>query len=75
MVVWLTPAGTEDEGGVKQPAYLNFDTALLSPPHGNHMHVRALHKHMHSPLLRAQLKRQADGGEWVASHVSASSCL
>ena len=55
MVVWLTPAGTEDEGGVKQPAYLNFDTALLSPPHGNHMHVRALHKHMHSPLLRAHL--------------------
>ncbi|BDA47657.1 hypothetical protein COCOBI_10-5080 [Coccomyxa sp. Obi] len=38
MVVWLTPAGTEDEGGVKQPAYLNFDTALLSPPHGNQMH-------------------------------------
>ena len=39
MIVWLTPAGTEDEGGVKQPAYLNFDTALLGPPHGNEMQV------------------------------------
>ncbi len=41
LIVWLTPAGTEDEGGVKQPAYLNFDTALLGPPHGNQMQVRA----------------------------------
>ena len=31
-VVFLTPAGTRDEGGVIQPAYLNFDAALLGPP-------------------------------------------
>jgi hypothetical protein len=40
-VIWLTPAGTEDEGGVPQPAYLNFDTTLLGPPHGNEMQARA----------------------------------
>lgn len=35
VVVYLTPAGTRDEGGVIQPAYLNFDAALLGPPaHG-----------------------------------------
>jgi hypothetical protein len=39
--VWLTPAGTQDEGGVLQPAYLNFDIALMSPPAGNEMQVRA----------------------------------
>ncbi|BDA46628.1 hypothetical protein COCOBI_09-0800 [Coccomyxa sp. Obi] len=32
MTVFLTPAGTRDEGGIIQPAYLNFDTALLGPP-------------------------------------------
>lgn len=39
VIVWLTPAGTTDEGGVEQPAYLNFDTGLLGPPHGNKMQV------------------------------------
>ncbi|BDA48425.1 hypothetical protein COCOBI_12-1040 [Coccomyxa sp. Obi] len=35
VVVFLTPAGTLDEGGFIQPAYLNFDAALLGPPaHG-----------------------------------------
>ncbi|BDA51510.1 hypothetical protein COCOBI_19-0650 [Coccomyxa sp. Obi] len=32
MIISLTPAGTRDEGGVLQPAYLNFDVALLGPP-------------------------------------------
>ncbi len=32
VIVYLTPAGTRDEGGVPQPAYLNFDAALLGPP-------------------------------------------
>jgi hypothetical protein len=32
IVVFLTPAGTRDEGGVIQPAYLNFDAALLAAP-------------------------------------------
>ena len=30
LLVWVTPAGTVDDGGVEQPAYLNFDIA----PHG-----------------------------------------
>jgi hypothetical protein len=35
MVVYLTPAGTIDAGGVEQPAYLNFDASLLqAPAHG-----------------------------------------
>ncbi len=33
----MTPAGTVDEGGKEQPAYLNFDVALLGPPAGNEM--------------------------------------
>lgn len=32
VVVFKTHAGTRDEGGVLQPAYLNFDAALLGPP-------------------------------------------
>jgi len=39
MLVWVTPAGTVDDGGVAQPAYLNFDVALLGPPSGNQMQV------------------------------------
>ncbi len=39
VVVWLTPAGTLDDGGVKQPAYLNFEVSLLGPPAGNEMKV------------------------------------
>ena len=42
ITIWLTPAGTVDEGGVQQPAYLNFDIALLGPPAGNQMEVGAL---------------------------------
>lgn len=34
LVVYVTPAGTIDEGGVVQPAYLNFDAELLAPPTG-----------------------------------------
>ena len=41
VLVWVTPAGTMDEGGVEQPAYLNFDTTLLAAPLGNEMSVRA----------------------------------
>ncbi|CAK0783229.1 hypothetical protein CVIRNUC_006428 [Coccomyxa viridis] len=37
LTVWLTPAGTVDEGGVEQPAYLNFDAALLGRPSNNEM--------------------------------------
>lgn len=33
-MVYLTPAGTVDEGGVEQPAYLNIDALLLGPPAG-----------------------------------------
>lgn len=40
MTVFLTPAGTRDEGGVIQPAYLNFDVVLLGPP-ANDMTVHA----------------------------------
>ena len=40
MVIWLTPAGTMDDGGLKQPAYLNFELSLLGPPSGNEMRVR-----------------------------------
>jgi hypothetical protein len=32
ITVYLTPAGTRDEGGKLQPAYLNFDAQLLGPP-------------------------------------------
>jgi hypothetical protein len=34
IVVYLTPAGTVDEGGVEQPASLNIDALLLGPPAG-----------------------------------------
>ncbi len=35
MVIFLTPNGTIDAGGVEQPAYLNFEASLLqAPPHG-----------------------------------------
>ena len=34
MVIYVTPAGTIDEGGIVQPAYLNFDAELLAPPAG-----------------------------------------
>ena len=44
VVVWLTPAGTLDDGGVKQPAYLNFEVSLLGPPAGNEMKVGSLCK-------------------------------
>ena len=47
LLVWVTPAGTVDEGGVEQPAYLNFDIALLGPPSGNQMEV----SHPCSPRL------------------------
>lgn len=65
MVVFLTPAGTRDEGGAIQPAYLNFDAALLGPPaHG--LKVResvfvSCHHHtlaqivLHCKCLRAHL--------------------
>ena len=33
-MVFLTHAGTLDEGGVVQPAYLNIDALLLGPPAG-----------------------------------------
>ena len=42
LTVWLTPAGTVDEGGVEQPAYLNFDAALLGRPSNNKMEVGSL---------------------------------
>ncbi|CAL8471897.1 g11439 [Coccomyxa elongata] len=37
VMVWVTPAGTVDEGGVMQPSYLNFDTTLLAAPLNNEM--------------------------------------
>ncbi len=37
--MWVTPAGTVDEGGKEQPAYLNFDVALMGPPANNEMQV------------------------------------
>ena len=39
VLIWLTPAGTVDDGGKEQPTYLNFDVSLLGPPSGNHMEV------------------------------------
>lgn len=32
VTVFVTPAGTKDEGGMVQPAYLNFNAQLLGPP-------------------------------------------
>ena len=32
IVFWMTPAGTLDEGGMPQPAYLNFRQHLLKDP-------------------------------------------
>ena len=32
IMFWMTPAGTLDEGGVLQPAYLNFRQHLLQDP-------------------------------------------
>lgn len=56
LVVFVTPAGTRNEGGIEQPAYLNFDAELLSPPAGamkvrqlTHVAVQA------SPCFRASL--------------------
>ena len=46
VVIWLTPAGTVDDGGLEQPAYLNFDVALLSPPSGNQMEVSCCPDHI-----------------------------
>jgi hypothetical protein len=40
VIIWLTPAGTVDEGGLEQPAYLNFDVVLMGPPAGGEMQVR-----------------------------------
>ena len=34
LVAFVTPAGTRDEGGVEQPAYINFEAELLAPPAG-----------------------------------------
>lgn len=42
LLMWVTPAGTVDEGGVMQPSYLNFDTTLLAAPLGNEMSVRII---------------------------------
>lgn len=39
-MAWVTPAGTRDEGGKVQPAYLNFDLTLLSTPAHNTLEVR-----------------------------------
>ena len=32
IMLWMTPAGTLDEGGLPQPAYLNFRQGLLREP-------------------------------------------
>ena len=48
VLVWVTAAGTVDEGGVEQPAYLNFDTTLLAAPLGNEMSV-SLHPSISPP--------------------------
>ena len=52
--MWITPAGTIDEGGVEQPAYLNFDVSLLGPPSSNEMQVwpQALTWHVHRAAHR-----------------------
>ena len=34
LAAFVTPAGTRDEGGVEQPAYINFEAELLAPPAG-----------------------------------------
>ena len=41
VVIWVTPAGTLDNGGLVQPAYLNFDAALLGPPASLEMQASA----------------------------------
>ena len=42
--------GTMDEGGLKQPAYLNFELSLLGPPASNEMKVRLLASPCAPPL-------------------------
>ena len=50
LLCWVTPAGTRDEGGKVQPAYLNFALALLATPAHGVMEVRlsstCLHQHL-----------------------------
>ncbi len=72
ITIWLTPAGTVDNGGVEQPAYLNFDVALLGPPSGNQMEVRvplpcasSSHAFAPQPLYKSPLaSRDADGVDY-----------
>ncbi len=56
VLVWVTAAGTVDEGGVEQPAYLNFDTTLLAAPLGNEMSVSVHPSNFpsHLPLFPVQ---------------------
>lgn len=46
MKVWVVPAGALDEGGVPQPAYLNFRTALLTSPAGDEAQASRHHLHV-----------------------------
>ena len=54
--MWLTPAGTMDEGGVEQPAYLNFDAALLGRPSNNEMEVSLLCHPLQAQSCSMQLR-------------------
>ncbi len=52
--MWVTPAGTVDEGGVMQPSYLNFDTTLLAAPLNNEMSVsHSLHTNIQLLFIKA----------------------
>ena len=62
MVIWLTPAGTVDNGGMKQPAYLNFELSLLGPPGANEMQV----SHPFSTRKAASQSLKTRGGQRTA---------
>ena len=71
LLVWVTPAGTFDEGGVEQPSYLNFDTTLLGAPLGNEMQVKppcalSLHHVTLTPRSACTAGARASVHAWAA---------
>ena len=60
VVIWVTPAGTLDEGGLVQPPYLNFDAALLGPPASHEMQVGV-------PSSSAWAEAHSSEVSWIAA--------
>lgn len=64
LLMWVTPAGTVDDGGLAQPAYLNFDISLLGPPSGNVMEVCSPCSPSAEPLCCAPLVPLSGAAFW-----------